>query len=432
MDNARLRAVRETLKSTISVDTLFSSSAKDSFPEINGDVVIMGGYRGSILRDAKTRRRVWIPLKVGLNIRKINLELGLTDEDELHASDSIIADGILSHIGPVDVSRKLMKRLEANPNNTVHDFGYDWRLSGQSMTKSLLIYLKKIRAQRGRSWKGAVVIAHSMGGLVAHGAMQEDPSLFRGLLYVGSPCSCVNILGPMRYGESVLLSNKVLTAQANFTMRSSFLFLPLDGKCFVDKTSGEHIRLDFFDANIWTKYRLSPCAVSPTTACSTDADQSSEAEVIPQATSTLDFTEATMYLQHTLDITKAFQEHLRFDSTKVYPPLAVVYGSNVPTVCGARVNGEHDIFRGDYDDMRFAAGDGVVVAKNLMPPDGFKLEAKLVSDRGHVGLLSDLTTIGKALTAILDEEVCRQSSPPHTLVTAMNAQPHAHTMDINS
>src|SRR6516165_6780692 len=62
---------------------------------LTGDIVIMGGYRsafhmimiaslslstnsferGSILRSASPpHRRLWIPVKVGLNLRKVNLE----------------------------------------------------------------------------------------------------------------------------------------------------------------------------------------------------------------------------------------------------------------------------------------------------------------------------------------------------------------------
>lgn len=36
---------------------------------------------------------------------------------------------MLTHIGPVDVSRRLIKKLEANPNVNIQQFGYDWRLS---------------------------------------------------------------------------------------------------------------------------------------------------------------------------------------------------------------------------------------------------------------------------------------------------------------
>ncbi|KAK9353300.1 hypothetical protein V1523DRAFT_349525 [Lipomyces doorenjongii] len=448
MDNARLRAVKETLLTNISMEqiNLFSSGPKDDFPDIDGDVVIIGGYRGSILRDAKTRRRVWIPIKVGLNIRKINLEIGLSDEDEANVEQDIIPDGILSHIGPIDISRKLAKRLQVNPNCRVHEFGYDWRLSADNISNQMVNYLRSLKRKSKEPWKGPIVVAHSMGGLIAHGAMQQDPSLFRGLLYVGSPISCVNILGPLRNGENVLLSSKVLSAQVNFTMRSSFVFMPLDGRCFVDKTTGEEIRLDYFDVNTWVKYRLSPCAVPPHKGPLDAAHEedgngglSTTKSVVdkliaptslalrqspPPQSSSLPFVDAVDYLQRTLVRTKKFKESLAFDPRKKYPPLAVVYGRSVPTVSGSRVFGERDILEGCYSDLIFGPGDGVVHARQLMPPKGFQISAEVESERGHVGLLGDLPRIGKALKAILDEEKRREIEAEKEIVpddiTTMN------------
>lgn len=62
--------------------TYGASVAKDSFKKLDGNVLMLGGYRGSILRDAETGRRLWVPLKVGFNVRKAELAIGLTDEDE--------------------------------------------------------------------------------------------------------------------------------------------------------------------------------------------------------------------------------------------------------------------------------------------------------------------------------------------------------------
>lgn len=70
---------------------LFTSGNKhDSFKKLEGlNVLMLGGYRGSILRDANTGRRLWVPLKVGFNVRKAELAIGLTREDELR-SESLI------------------------------------------------------------------------------------------------------------------------------------------------------------------------------------------------------------------------------------------------------------------------------------------------------------------------------------------------------
>jgi hypothetical protein len=65
-------------RSTTSKDPLFPESANASLPDLfgtesnweqaltglTGDVIIMGGYRGSILRSTATNRQVWAPVKV--------------------------------------------------------------------------------------------------------------------------------------------------------------------------------------------------------------------------------------------------------------------------------------------------------------------------------------------------------------------------------
>lgn len=43
------------------------------------------------------------------------------------------------------------------------------------------------------------------------------------------------------------MNKDVLTPMVNFSMRSSFAFLPMDGYCFVDINTNKEIVLDFFD-----------------------------------------------------------------------------------------------------------------------------------------------------------------------------------------
>ena len=102
--------------------------------QLEGDVVVLGGYRGSILRSAEPpHRQLWVPVKVGLNLRKADLQVGIEEEDDYRAPKNITPGGMLTHIGPVDISRRLFKRLRSCENVSngklrVHDYGYDWRL----------------------------------------------------------------------------------------------------------------------------------------------------------------------------------------------------------------------------------------------------------------------------------------------------------------
>ncbi|KAJ5757660.1 uncharacterized protein N7511_006354 [Penicillium nucicola] len=497
---------------------------EEAMAELTGDVVILGGYRGSILRSAKPpQRQLWVPMKVGLNLRKVDLEVGLEPEDEERMEETIIPSGVLSHVGPVDVCRRLMKRLRKSDNAQrgdlrVHDYGYDWRLSPELLSRRLIAFLESLpcnQPQEGSETpRGATVIAHSLGGLITRHAVNERPDLFAGVVYAGVPQHCVNILGPLRNGDDVLLSSRVLTAQVNFTFRTSFALLPEDGHCFIDKQSKEEFRIDFFNANTWEEHRLSPCMgpalpvngsltnrglkdlpligkrfsmpprddsdeslaqessnlsdTQQTPVSSSEKDTTARNSPHPSAyhapihsnttptpssvaayasekahgaahnahgvshspadglvgpvqhprgssattkaatTSTIPRAAATEYLQRTLFETKRFKSNLDFrpahHSENKYPPAAVIYGKSVPTVYGARVVSRESIKQVDaYDDLAFAAGDGVCLASAAMLPPGYRIikDGLVKSDRGHVGLLGDLEGVGQCLRALI-------------------------------
>lgn len=477
----------------------------EAMSELTGDVVVLGGYRGSILRSAKPpQRQLWVPMKVGLNLRKVDLEVGLTPEDEERMEENIIPSGVLSHIGPVDICRRLIRRLQKcdnamNGDLRVWDYGYDWRLSPHLLAKRLIHYLEGLPCNAPnvpKEKRGAYVVAHSLGGLIARHAVNQRPELFAGVLYAGVPQHCVNILGPLRNGDDVLLSSRVLTAQVNFTFRTSFALLPEDGHCFIDKQTKEEYPVDFFSAESWDEYRLSPCinvalppssgrglidnvssfgkrfstvlsgrdhddehhldheephtqAQSPSLSANTfptfpqpqEQEQEQEqhhhhlsdlpartaATAIPSVdgivgpanprgtpaikattTSTIPRSDALAYLGRTLAEVRQFKEELAFNPTHQsenrYPPFAVLFGKSVPTVYGARVWSREQIkYQDAYDDLAFAAGDGVCLASAAMLPQGYRIirDGLVKSDRGHVGLLGDLDGVGRCLKALV-------------------------------
>lgn len=426
-----------------------------------------------------------------MNLRRVDLEVGLHPEDEERMPDRIFPSGVLSHIGPVDICRRLLRYLHkssrARPGHLrVHNYGYDWRLSPHLLSRQLISFLESLECNKpgGRGGaRGAVVIAHSLGGMITRHAVNQRPDLFAGVVYAGVPQHCVNILGPLRNGDDVLLSSRVLTAQVNFTLRTSYALLPESGRCFINKTTGERYDVDFFDVKTWEEYCLSPCvstspiprpevrksiigALSETLptlpltskrnslvrrdnrpaedgpwwwkeaadavkdgtensvskaeeACSATCAPplepsmgcpsiSAQRESVATAC-TIPRAEALAYLERTLAAVRRFKQELAFNPTHqaadVYPPIAVLYGKSVPTVFGARVDSREAIKRSDaYDNLAFAAGDGVVLSKSARPPEGYKVvKGGLVrSERGHIGLLGDLEAVGKCLGAIGD------------------------------
>lgn len=443
---------------------------------LTGDLVIMGGYRGSVLRSAEApHRQLWVPMKVGLNVRKVNLEVGLDPEDEERMPETIIPSGMLKNIGPVDIAKRLFKRVRDCENFRtgklrVHDFGYDWRLSPHRLSRQLVDFLRTLPSNQGPHPTGAFVIAHSLGGVLTRHAVNQAPHLFSGVVYAGAPQRCINILGPLRNGDAVLLNEKVLTAHVHFSLRSTFVFLPEDGFCFIDKVTNKPYSIDFFDAEEWVRHRLCPSAGPPALpplankrvgsglgsflslpdslssrgrsssdpkavaqgshqpqapqrnkltkdrplAPQIDASSSSlptednAQQQITRTTSPPSQARNMAYLTRTLAEVKQFraesQHNPEYQAANAYPPIAVIYGKEIPTVWAARVASREAIACTDcYDDLVFRSGDGVVLAREAMPPPGYEIAkgGRISTDKGHISILGDLNAVGRAMTAVL-------------------------------
>jgi len=174
---------------------------KEALSRTDGDLVVLGGYRGSILREAQPpHRQLWVPIKVGMNLRKADLEVGLTREDELRMEEKIIPGTTLSHVGPVDICRRLIRKCRKCSNVQdgklrIHDYGYDWRLSPDLLADRFIKFLEALPCNRRDlpvNERGAWIIAHSLGGLLTRYAVNKRPDLFAGVVYAGTPQNCVN------------------------------------------------------------------------------------------------------------------------------------------------------------------------------------------------------------------------------------------------
>ncbi|SCU99365.1 LAME_0G02894g1_1 [Lachancea meyersii CBS 8951] len=437
IDNVRARAVKRALKPGAFLSTIKSLSTDQQtttldgyslgriesiWDELEGDVVFLGGYRGSILRDCKTKRRIWLPIRAGLNIRKVDLLIGPEPDSEFEAQSKLYPDGMLTHFGPVDVCKKVIKKLRSNPKVNVEDFGYDWRLSLDIPARDLTKRLTEIYDKQDKK-KGVILVAHSMGGLVAHKVLQEHTNLIRGIIYVGSPSQCPNILGPMRFGDEVIFNKTILSAEATFFMRSSFYFLPFDGRCFANKDTLERYDLDFFDPKIWRHYGLSPLVSEERLKAEDNVEMASPEKdkfsLIPNVDMmrslsgsndepvhfVTPYNKCQEYLERTLKETREFLESLEYRENKIYPPLAIVYGNRIPTVRGAKVRGLEQIKSGEYEDFYYGPGDGVVHHKWLLPETrGFPVVAKIASECAHVSLMTDFEALAKAFISLIDNE----------------------------
>uniref|UniRef100_V5GIM4 Lecithin:cholesterol acyltransferase n=2 Tax=Kalmanozyma brasiliensis (strain GHG001) TaxID=1365824 RepID=V5GIM4_KALBG len=254
----------------------------DYFKNLSGNVVILGGYRGSVLRDAETNMMMWIPIKVGVGLRRPTLELGLSTEAEEKSEELVYSSEPCMSIGRlVDMGKRLEERVAGRRQAKVHAWGYDWRLSLARSSKRLTKFLEELYEasadEASGKKRGAKVIAHSMGGLVALHALAtcNNPRVFEGLVFASTPFrGTPNILGPFRFGDAALFNDTICSPRATFSFRSSFYLLPPDGRCFEvpvgepDQDDDELTEqqkqsrfkdVDFFDPDLWNELGLSPC-----------------------------------------------------------------------------------------------------------------------------------------------------------------------------
>lgn len=255
--------------------------APNYFKNLSGNVVLLGGYRGSVLRDAETHMMMWIPIKVGVGLRRPTLELGLSTAAEDNSEQLVYSSEMCTHIGKlVDMGKRLEERIQARRHAKVYAWGYDWRLSLARSSRRLIAFLEELyesSTDAGLGEKrGAKVVAHSMGGLVALHALAtcKNPRIFEGLVFASTPfIGTPNILGPFRFGDAALFNDTICSPRATFSFRSSFYLLPTDGRCFevpigaeldeeelTEQQRKERFKdVDFLDPDVWNELGLSPC-----------------------------------------------------------------------------------------------------------------------------------------------------------------------------
>lgn len=419
-----------------------------TFGNIKGTVIFTHGYRGSTLRMADTNERIWIPLKETILDKKSNTEndsssgenhTGLkkvlsdgnlnllplpntSTRDKLIISPNkpllekdtdVVATSILKNIGPIDIMKDLIERIKkCNKDLTVLEFAYDWRESLDISVKELEKFILENCNINENKRNDIHMVAHSMGGLITHKVMTQHPLWFKGIVYVGCPSFVSNILGPLRHSDNILYNKKILNPEVSFSFRSSFYFLPQkvptkgnekygrkhSASSYVFVNSDDfNIKydLDFFDPKTWLDYKLSPCV-----------DEYLRETEFKDMEFKYSIEEHYEYLKKILPLANDFLNSLEYngENKSKYPPLSVLYGNNIPTTKGCRVDSADDIKYSNWDDYFYGRGDGVISEKWLLPEHrGFKKVGKFSSKEGHVSLLNDIEGIARCFDYINNE-----------------------------
>ncbi|KAI8921850.1 hypothetical protein DFJ77DRAFT_669 [Powellomyces hirtus] len=390
---------------------LRSCGHKHPFHFFEGDLVLLGGMYGSFLSDRKTGKKAWLTMDAVLGFAPVDVGLSIEDVE-----DRLVPSGILDRVGPINVCADLVREFTAqaecsNGSFRFHPFGYDWRRDLDVSASRLEKHLESIFSQNGG--QKITVIAHSMGGLVTLAVVNRRPELFRGVVFVGTPFGGVpTILWQLKKGIPFPLNKDLMSPDLHFGARSSFVFLPMDGRALVvdskNSPDGEDDYLvDFYSADEWINHTL-----SQTLYARKPDEIASHKE----------------YLQKTLHSAKTFRQSLAFDPEKQYPPLTHLVSTNWPTA--TRIKCSTTMATPTLSSLpppdaielqqqlpkpkkapprvetkyqwptRFEPGDGVVARDAMTLPPGF--EPHYIDTRvGHWGLLNEMRGIRACLKKIV-------------------------------
>ncbi|MDP3955680.1 MAG: hypothetical protein Q8Q18_00330 [bacterium] len=221
---------------------VFKNSKIPDYP-----IIVVPGLKGSTLE--KDGEIVWLSLK---QIFESEPDSALALED----NDGIKATGVFVRVLGIPIVGKFLGyhriSLDMACAKNGYTYYYDWRKSPEDLIPDLSRLVQDVFKKTG---KKPAVIAHSYGGLIVRGLMQNEPEALGPVAMVSTPFDP----GPMFLTDdisrgAVVSGNKMLlSAPVTVSHDSSYYLIPLsDSRAFRDE--------DVSMANVWKKYKLGPYA----------------------------------------------------------------------------------------------------------------------------------------------------------------------------
>ncbi len=366
-------------------------------------VILIHGFIGSKLRNAKTHEDVWGRFVNAVKRGKTDdLSLPIDSTDLASNRDSLVPYAIYESVAGVKFYGALLDALRdvggyrlgdinnPKPGDTLYIYNYDWRRDNVESAAGLGRAILQIKARLHAPGMRFDIVAHSMGGLVAQYYLKygaEDvlaPGKAPQVTYAGAPnIGRMILIGTPLHGTMSAFRilntgfSRTMSPAAVFTMPAIYQLLPLDGHGHVVDTQGREVEADLYDADDWIRYGWS--VFNPRT----DARrQLFPGEGARPASEGADAEEVKMgrFLQAVLDRARAFHAALEAEAEGGSPVPVHLFGSDcIPTLnCAVMKHtaaGPITMFDDEnskdrearqLDKVMLVPGDGTVTAGSLL------------------------------------------------------------------
>ena len=266
-------------------------------------IIFIPGIKGSTLE--KDGQTIWLKLSQAIFSESSLEYTGVSDTKATGIFTGLTVIPFLLEYKPY---YKISEDLSCTPNS--YFFYYDWRDYPDTNSRLFGELVERVMKETG---KKPSIIAHSMGGLIAHGYIKEHPENIDRVVYVSVPFQPgVGYFDDVNEGISTGLNKKLLSKEVLFSHPASYLLMPHKG-------SGKYAGKELMEAKIWSDNKFS---------------------IFKDSTTDLD------NFQQTLD--KVASYHARLDNPKTLSnKFLFVVGKCHPTVLTINTDGKRSYVPGD-------------------------------------------------------------------------------------
>ncbi len=204
-------------------------------------VIFVPGIKGSILE--KGGEKAWLKARDVIFSR---LSLKYEEGDDIKATGVFTGFTFFPYLAEYQPYYGITANLACSAN--AYLFYYDWRDYPDTNSKKFGELVERVIRETG---KKPSIVAHSMGGLIAHGYIKEHPEKIDKVVYVSVPFQPgVSYFDDVNEGAPVGLNSKLLSKEVIFSHPASYLLIPHKG-------SGRFYGKELMEANTWRDNKFS-------------------------------------------------------------------------------------------------------------------------------------------------------------------------------
>ncbi len=365
---------------------LSEAKIKPNFSEDHIPVVFVPGIKGSILKDKSGDVR-WLSASQALGFKTPDLKL-VGESIDLVPAGAIERVTAIPKIIDVDLYGPWLEEMSEVKGVDFYVFSYDWRKDNLNTRDKLISFLMEINAKYKSK---AVLIGHSMGGMLSFSAVNKEAKLVDKLVLVGVPFQGgIGYMKDLYIGNSTGFNSKIQGPCMIAKYESVYGFFPRigskDSRGLVLDANRQILEIDFFEPKTWQENAFGFWG------------QKCKNEEVP---SDLEF-------QNILFRAKLFRESLDISSQlkKSQPKTLIIHANNRPTRKAIKETSQGK--KWDLEAIPKEPGDGSVLFEHSIPQPGLIYET-LLTENEHSVMLNDQNVQKKIMQWIQKESASRIS-----------------------